>query len=69
MEGVDQSGGSVTGGGAPCTAAAFEGAFTDAFVRVDEELAKATDAAQVGPSSRKLDSTPFAADLANACRG
>jgi len=47
MEGVDQSGGSGTGG-APFTAAAFEGAFTDAFVRVDEELAKATDAAQVG---------------------
>ena len=47
MEGVDQSGGSVTGGGAPFTAAAFEAAFTDAFVRVDEELAKATDAAQV----------------------
>jgi len=49
MEGVDQSGGSGTGG-APFTAAAFEGAFTDAFVRVDEELAKATDAAQVEPS-------------------
>ena len=49
MEGVDQSGGSGTGGGAPFTAAAFEAAFTDAFVRVDEELAKATDAAQVRP--------------------
>ena len=53
MEGVDQSGASATGAGAgaPFTAAAFEAAFTDAFVRVDEELAKATDAAQVGTTA------------------
>ena len=51
MEGVDQSGASGTGVAAPFTAAAFEAAFTDAFVRVDEELAQATDAAQVGTTA------------------
>jgi serine/threonine protein phosphatase PrpC len=51
MEGVDQSGASASGVAAPFTAAAFEAAFTDAFVRVDEELAQATDAAQVGTTA------------------
>ena len=35
----------------PVSASAFEAAFTQAFIRVDEELGKATDAAQVGSTA------------------